>query len=73
VIKPPMDVGTVVNHLKRGLYGSVLDLLLDVKLFLTNATRSISQTAAVEGGDLLPMNVQLLHRRRLRRGRRRQS
>jgi hypothetical protein len=41
VIKPPMDVGTMVNRLKRGLYDSVLDLLLDVELFMANATRSI--------------------------------
>jgi hypothetical protein len=55
VIKPPMDVGTVVNRLKRGLYGLVRGLLLDVELFMANATRSISPPAAVEGGDLLPM------------------
>jgi hypothetical protein len=42
VIKPPMDVGTVVHRLKRGLYGSVRDLLLDVELFMANATRSTS-------------------------------
>jgi hypothetical protein len=51
VIKPPMDVGTVVNRLKRGLYGSVRDLLLDVELFMANATRSFSPPAAVEGCD----------------------
>jgi hypothetical protein len=70
VIKPPMDVGTVVNRLKRGLYGSVRDLLLDVELFMANATRSISTPAAVEGGDLLPMDLEPLLRRHLRRGRR---
>jgi hypothetical protein len=40
VIKPPMDVDTVVNRLKRGLYGSERDLLLDMELFMANATRS---------------------------------
>jgi hypothetical protein len=42
VIKPPMDVSTVIHRLKRGLYGSVRDLLLDVELFMANAIRSIS-------------------------------
>jgi hypothetical protein len=73
VIKPPMDVGTVVNRLKRGLNGSVRDLLFEVELFMANTTRSISPPAAVEGGDLLPMDLEPLHRRHLRRGRRRRS
>jgi hypothetical protein len=34
-----MDVGTVARRLKRGLYASVRDLLLDVELFMANATR----------------------------------
>jgi hypothetical protein len=68
VIKPPMDVGAVVHLLKRGLCGSVRDLLLDVELFMANATRSISPPAAVEGSNLLPMDVEPLHHRRLRRG-----
>jgi hypothetical protein len=68
-----MDVGTVVNHLKRGLCGSERGLLLDVELFMANATRSISPQAAVEGGDLLQMDLEPLLRRRLRRGRRRRS
>jgi hypothetical protein len=41
VIKPPMDVDTVVHRPKRGLYGSVRGLLLDVELFMAKATRSI--------------------------------
>jgi hypothetical protein len=62
VIKPPMDAGTVVNRLKRGLCGSVRDLLLDVELFMAKAIRFISPPAAVEGGDLLPMDLEpLLH------------
>jgi hypothetical protein len=68
-----MDVDAVINRLKHGLCGSVLDLLLDVELFMANATRSISPPAAVEGGDLLPMDLEPLLRRRLHRGRRRRS
>jgi hypothetical protein len=67
-----MDVGTVVNRLKLGLYGSVRDLMLDVELFMANATGSISPPAAVDG-DLLPMDLEPLLCRRLRRGRRRRS
>jgi hypothetical protein len=66
VIKPSMDVGTVVNRLKRGLYSSVRDLLLDVELFMANATRSISPPTAVEGGNLLPMDLEPLLCRRPR-------
>jgi hypothetical protein len=71
VIKPPMDVDTLVNRLQRGLYGSVRDLLLVVELFMANATLSISPSAAVEGGDSIPMDLKPLLRRRLRRGKRR--
>jgi hypothetical protein len=46
VIKRPMDLGTVVHRLKHGLYGSLRDLLLDVELFMANATRSISPPAS---------------------------
>jgi hypothetical protein len=42
VIKRPIDVGTLTHRLKRGLYGLVWDLLLDVELFMANATRSTS-------------------------------
>jgi hypothetical protein len=42
VIKRPMKVGTEVHCLKLGLYGLVRDLLLDVELFMANATRSTS-------------------------------
>jgi hypothetical protein len=39
VIKRPMDVGTVVHRLKRGLYGSVRDLLLlTTKIIFTERT-----------------------------------
>jgi hypothetical protein len=70
-----MDVGTVVHYLKRGLYGSVRDLLLDIELFMANATRSSRHHTpgclrAAEGGDLLLMDLEPLHRRRLRCGRR---
>jgi hypothetical protein len=40
---------------------------------MANATRIISPPAAEEGGDFLPMDVEPLHRSRLRRGRRRRS
>jgi hypothetical protein len=43
VIKRPVDVGAVARRLKRGLYGLVRNLLLDVELFMANATRSTSR------------------------------
>jgi hypothetical protein len=46
VIKRPMDVVTVVHHLKRGLCGSVRGLLLDVELCMANATPSISSPSS---------------------------